>query len=137
MSVVSTDTTCGVRLSNSDWPAAFVAYKAGKEANGVRMSYELWQVEYELWIAGQSASGAPIQLTATAGDTLTSSRLVGILVGSIGMDRALINEYEGDGLQFRKGSDGDTEDEQRASDTLTLLTGTFYDDQLVTIFLKS
>lgn len=66
---------------------------------------------------------------SNGGATITLESLGGVKVAAIGLDNGLINEES-----FRKGDEGDTEEEQQASESITRTdAGTFYAGQKITI----
>lgn len=124
-------TTCGIVYTNPDWTEADIAFfKAMGDARGSELLPSEKDAYFNRFQAGSVSGSGAFNVTATAdGVTLTSSLFAGINIPALSMD----GQVRYAGVDFRKGEIGDSEGEQTASDTITLINGSFYDGQIVTI----
>lgn len=124
-------TTTSITYVNPDWTTADLAFfQALGDARGSELLPGEKDAYFNRFQAVTVGGSGAFNLTVSAdGVTLTSSLLEDVSVPALSMD----GQIRYGNQDFRKGAEGDSEEAQTASDTITLLNGSFYQGQIVTI----
>lgn len=135
MSILNNN-NCNCQGNSNDWESETTAFVCALQEKLGLLDPAIGNAFNALVVLAKAASGAFNVTVSAAGVSITSPKLVGILVPAILMD----GQARYNGTDFRKGANGASEGDQKASDTITIINDAlitdgvaFYEGQVVTI----